>query len=125
MQARSFSLIIDEPTELGGTDEGANPVEYLLAALCGCLNVVAHVVAKEMDFQLRGLEIRAEGELNPAKFLGQSDAERAGYQEVKVKLIPDADAEKKTLEKWLQVVEERCPVSDNIANATLVSLSLA
>jgi uncharacterized OsmC-like protein len=37
-----FQLIIDEPEALGGTDEGPSPVEYILAGLAGCLNVVGH-----------------------------------------------------------------------------------
>jgi len=45
VEARGFKIIIDEPESLGGTNDGANPVEYVLGALAGCLNVVGHVVA--------------------------------------------------------------------------------
>jgi len=38
VKARSFNMIVDEPPNLGGEDRGANPVEYVLAALAGCLN---------------------------------------------------------------------------------------
>lgn len=51
VKARNFSIVIDEPPILGGKDEGANPVEYVLAALAGCLNVVGHVVAKKWTFR--------------------------------------------------------------------------
>ncbi|WP_370696129.1 OsmC family protein [Brachybacterium muris] len=37
---------------MGGDDAGANPVEFVLAALVGCLNVVIHTVAKE-----KGVEV--------------------------------------------------------------------
>ncbi len=124
VQAKAFSMIIDEPLALGGTNEGANPIEYMLAALSGCLNVVSHMIAKEMEFELRGLEIEIEGNLNPAKYMGMSDAERTGLKEVNVKLKPDTDADEITLKKWVQAVEGRCPVSDNIANATPVRISL-
>jgi putative redox protein len=33
---RQFSLTIDEPANLGGTDTGPNPVELVLAALATC-----------------------------------------------------------------------------------------
>ncbi|NLW11965.1 MAG: OsmC family protein [Clostridiaceae bacterium] len=124
VQARNFKMIVDEPANLGGTDDGANPVEYLLAALAGCLNVVGHVVAKELGMELKGIEISLEGDLNPAKFMGQSDAERAGYQELRVAIKPDTNADQATLEKWLTAVETRCPVSDNIGNATPVKIEL-
>lgn len=124
VQTKAFTMIIDEPASLGGTNDGANPLEYLLAALSGCLNVVSHMVAKEMGFTLRGLEIEIEGNLNPAKYMGLSDAERAGLKEVRVKIKPDTDADEAILKTWIRTVETRCPVSDNIANATSVQIAL-
>ena len=67
VQARNFSMYVDEPANLGGSDKGANPVEYLLGALAGCLNVVANLVANEMNIELRGMTIEAEGDLNPGR----------------------------------------------------------
>ena len=124
VETRGFKMTIDEPQNLGGTNGGANPVEYLLAALSGCLNVVGHLVAKEMGIQLNGLEIALEGDLNPARFVGKSMEDRAGYKQVRVTMKPDTDADKETLEKWLKTVENRCPVSDNISNPTPLSIVL-
>jgi len=124
VKARNFEMIIDEPANLGGTDHGANPVEYVLAALSGCLNVVGHVVAKEMGFEIKSLEIELDGELNPARFMGKSDEERAGYQAINVKMKPETDADEATLKTWIEKVENRCPVSDNLANATPVNITL-
>ncbi|MFA8450103.1 MAG: OsmC family protein [Bacteroidales bacterium] len=124
VKARNFEIIVDEPAELGGKDEGANPVEYLLAAFAGCLNVMAHVVAKEMDFELRGVKINLAGELNPARLFGQSNEDRAGYKGIEVKIVADCDADDETLNKWLEAIEDRCPVSDNIKNITPVEISV-
>ncbi len=124
VETRGFKMIVDEPENLGGTNDGANPVEYLLAALAGCLNVVGHIVAKEMGFNLRGIELELEGDLDPAKFLGKETNERAGYKEIRIKIKPDTDADGETLKKWLETVKSRCPVSDNIANPTSVKIAL-
>jgi putative redox protein len=43
-------FVIDEPPDLGVTDEGVNPLETLLGALVGCENVIASFVAKELGF---------------------------------------------------------------------------
>ena len=80
VETRGFEFVIDEPEELGGSDEAPNPVEYLIGSWAGCLNVVCHVVADEMDLELGRLTIDIEGELDPAKFLGVADDVRAGYQ---------------------------------------------
>lgn len=123
VKARSFTMYVDEPPQLGGQDKGANPVEYVLAALAGCLNVVAHLVAKEMGITLHELSIEIQGILNPARFQGKSYQERAGYKQIEVLINVKADADEKTLAKWLKVVEERCPVSDNLANPTPLKIT--
>lgn len=125
VKARNFEIIIDEPKNLQGTDHGPNPVEYVLAALAGCLNVVGHVVAQEMGFTLRGIKFELKGGLDPAKFMGQDIVSRAGYQSIEVKIKPDCDASAEQLAAWLEAIEERCPVSDNISNTTPVTIKLA
>lgn len=122
VKARHFYMIVDEPQNLGGDDRGPNPVEYVLAALAGCLNVVGFLVAKEMGFEIRSFEVDIGGELNPAKFMGKSDESRAGYESIKATMKVDTDADEETLKEWVRVVEERCPVSDNLANATPLSI---
>ncbi len=124
VRTRTFEMIIDEPTDLGGTNEGASPVEYVLAALAGCLNVMCHMVAREMNINLRGVEIQLAGKLNPDKLFGKETSDRAGYKEITVEISPDTDADRATLEKWLKVVESRCPVSDNLNNPTPVLIKL-
>jgi uncharacterized OsmC-like protein len=34
IETRGFKLIVDEPAELGGTNQAPNPVEYILGRLC-------------------------------------------------------------------------------------------
>lgn len=122
--ARQFRLVVDEPAELGGSDAGANPVEHVLAGLAGCLNVVAHVVAREMGFAIRSLEIAVSGVLDPARFLGEPTTARAGFREIRAVLRVAADADSTTLSRWLETVRRRCPVSDNLANSTPVRVEV-
>ena len=122
--SRTFSFIVDEPPALGGTDHGANPVEYILAGLAGCLNVVAHMVAKEQSINLKSLKISVEGDIDPARLLGLSNDERAGFQSLRINLIPETDATPEALSKWLETVEGRCPVRDNLANITPMEIGI-
>lgn len=119
---RQFKLVVDEPEDLGGTDENANPVEYLLAGLAGCINVVGHLVAKELGFSIRKLKIEITGNINPNKLFGSSSDERAGFKKIDLKLLPETDASIETLVEWLRIVEERCPVKDNLTNVTPVNV---
>ena len=123
-KARHFKLVVDEPEELGGTDEAANPVEYILAGLAGCINVVGHLVAKELGFVISKLNIDISGEIKPDKLLGISTHERAGFQSIQINLNPETEADIVTLSQWLKIVEDRCPVKDNLRNETPVRLSV-
>ena len=123
--ARQFTITVDEPPELGGTDAGPNPVEYVLAALAGCINVTAHLVAKEMNISLEGLTVNIEGNLNPAKLMNKPTEDRAGYKSVRAHIQAKTDADQQTLEKWRDAIEQRCPVSDNLGNSTPLQVELS
>ncbi|AEH51161.1 OsmC family protein [Pseudothermotoga thermarum] len=124
VKARNFTIYIDEPPNLGGQDKGATPVEYLLATLAGCINVVGSLVAKEMGINFENFEIEIKGVLDPSKFQGKQTNERAGFKKIDVNIKVKTNAEKQLVEKWLETVKNRCPVSDNLVNPTPVSFNL-
>lgn len=125
VKARNFKLIVDEPAGLGGTDHGPNPVEYLLAGYAGCLNVVAHLVAKEQGLDIKKLTIEVDGDINPARLFGQSNDDRAGFKIIRVKIVVDADADQPAIDTWLKEVENRCPINDNLTNPTPVEINVS
>lgn len=124
VQARDFELVVDEPEDMGGEDEGPTPLEYLLAGQAGCLNVTASQVARDMGIRLETLEIAIEGDFDVAAFQTEQPDERTGVRNIEVTMRAEADADDETLREWGERVEERCPVSDNIKNETGISLSV-
>lgn len=124
VEARDFEFIIDEPASLGGSNSGPNPVEYLIGAWAGCLNVVVHTVAEERQIDLDGVEIEIHGDLDPRKFLGAVEDVRAGYQELTVQIEVESDADEERLDVLRAEVEERCPVGDNIGNPTPTNVTI-
>jgi uncharacterized OsmC-like protein len=124
VKVRNFDLVVDEPPSAGGQNTGPNPLEYLLVAEIGCLNVIGQGVAKQMGITLTSFEIEASGDLNPARLMGQPSDERAGFTGIDVKIKVEADADEETLQKWLETVESRCPVTDNVAKVTPLTISV-
>ena len=123
LKAGKFSLVIDEPKGMGGTDEGPSPIQVLLMSLAGCLNVTGHEVAKQKGLKLNGINVKIEGVMNPCTFIGCSFEERAGFQNIKVTVhanMPGATEEEK--EAWLKETESRCPVTDNIRADTTITV---
>ncbi|TKG87048.1 OsmC family peroxiredoxin [Puteibacter caeruleilacunae] len=123
-KARQFSIVVDEPPALGGDDQGANPVEYLLASYAGCINVVAHLTAKEFGINLSGLKIQIDGNINPARLFGQSNDERAGFKQINVSFSPETDANPEKISQWIEAIKNRCPINDNLANPTPMNFNL-
>ncbi|NDP21336.1 MAG: OsmC family protein [Paludibacter sp.] len=119
--SRGFELVVDEPEVLGGENSAANPVEYLLAGYAGCLNVVFNLVAKQLNIEIKKLEINIDGDINPEKFLGISDNERAGFKSLNVNIGLQTNANEKNEQLLIQKVKERCPVNDNLSNPTPIS----
>ncbi len=121
-KVRNFSVDVDEPEGLGGKDEAPNPVEYVLIGLAGCINVVAHTIANEIGIVIEELKITTSGEININKFLGISDKERAGYKSIDIQLSFKSQASKSDLDRWLEAINKRCPVKDNLFTKTPVTI---
>lgn len=95
-------------------------------ALLGCLNVVVHLLAKEQGVTLTSFTATARGDLDPPpKFLGKNLDGCAGYTGIEVDIEVEGDADTAKLEEIVRIYETRCPVSDNIANVTPVSIKIA
>lgn len=117
---RDFTIRMDEPKELGGTDTGMNPVEALLSALGSCLTIVAAAFAKAHNIDLQDFWVELEGDLDPDGFLKGKPGVRNGFQEVR--LIPHIKSSSSPAEiaKFMEFVKSRCPVSDVMVNGTVV-----
>ena len=125
VSVRDFDFVIDEPAALGGTDAGPNPVEFVLASFAGCINVVIHMVAKERGVEIRGLRVNVQGELDPSRLMNILTDHRAGFQSIEMVAEIDSDATDEEIDELLRIAETRCPVADNLGNATPISLRRA
>ncbi len=80
---RDFSIRMDEPANLGGTDTGMNPVEAMLIALGSCQVIVAGAFAKSQGIDLQDFWVDLEGDLDPDGFLKGKEGVRMGFSEVR------------------------------------------
>lgn len=56
-RSRDVDMIIDEPIERGGTNEGPMPVEMVFAGLAGCTHVISNKLAKANDVVIEEMDI--------------------------------------------------------------------
>ena len=104
--------------------EGPSPLEYVLAGYAGCINAVGKLVAKELNLDLKSLQVEIEATLSLDKFQGKESNNRAGFQVVDVVVKPTSDASHEDLQKWISIVKNRCPIHDNLVNPTPIHLNL-
>ena len=115
---------IDEPPVLCGSNLGANPVEYLLVALSGCLttSLIAHSAAKGIE--INGVESRYEGDLDLRGFLGISEDVPVEYQVIRVYFKIDADVSEDKKEELIDMAQKYSPVFNSITKPISVSVEL-
>ena len=80
---RRFTVDIDEPFELGGSNRFANPQEHLLAALNACMTVGYVAQCAVRGITLESLAIETEGEIDLRGFLGIDPKVANGYESLR------------------------------------------
>jgi uncharacterized OsmC-like protein len=115
---------LDEPPVLLGNNLGTNPVEYLLAALSGCLttSLVAHASAK--GIKIKGVQSRYEGDIDLRGFLGLSEDVPVGYKNIRVYFKVDADVSDQQKEEMVRMAQKYSPVFNTITKSAPVSVQL-
>ena len=121
---RDFGPIVsDEPPGLGGTNEGPNPVEQVLAALGNCLAVGYAANATAAGIEIKDLSIDLEGDIDLHTFLGLKEG-NAGYSGISVKVNIDSDASAKDLQAIHDKVINTSPVGHTLSRAVPVEINL-
>lgn len=121
-RSKPYVLDNDEPPQLLGEDKGANPVEFLLHALAGCVSTTLVYHAAARGIEIESLETSIEGDIDVRGFTGISNEVPRGYQKIRVKMRvksdTDVDAEK------LAELAKYSPVYNTIINPTPVELTV-
>jgi uncharacterized OsmC-like protein len=123
--AQDFVFDADEPPVLLGADGNANPVEYLLTALAGCVTTAMVVHAAARGITIRKLSSHLEGDINLLGFLGLDDSVRNGYEAIRMVFDIDADAPEEELEEIVQLGPTYSPVYDVVSRSVPVEVRMA
>ena len=115
--ARDHKILLDEPTGLGGTDTGMNPVEAVLCALGACKCIVARCFAKAHKIDLQDFRIELEGDLDPDGFMGKNKDAKIGFSAIRSKIYIKSNSSKEDIEKFVEFIDRTCPVADTLTNS--------
>jgi uncharacterized OsmC-like protein len=110
---RRFSIDIDEPHELGGSNRFANPQEHLIAALNACMMVGYVAQCAVRGITLESLAIETDGEIDLRGFLGIDPAVAQGYENLNYTVRIKGDG---TKQQFAEVHEAVMATSPNFYN---------
>ncbi len=110
---RDFTVVIDEPEEIGGTNLGPNPQEMLLSALNSCILATFAEFCTVEGIRLEKLTIESSGHLDLRGFFGLDTSISPGYQSLNWTLIVKGDG---TPEQFQKIYGETITSSPNVWN---------
>ena len=119
-----FTFDADHPEVFASEDNGATPVELVLAGLGSCLTAGIASVAQLRDIQLRSVTATLEGGMDIQGILGADLDVRNGFDEIKVTYEIDADATPEEIRAVVAQSQKRSAVYDIITNPTNVSVEV-
>jgi uncharacterized OsmC-like protein len=110
----SFEFTNGEPPVLLGNNEGANPVEFLLHALAGCVTTTFILHAMARGIAIKKLSTELSGDLDLQGLLGLDDNVPAGYEQIRIKMHVVADCSDQALDNLLAYAQQHSPVCNTV-----------
>lgn len=114
-----------EPPVLLGRNEGANPVEFLLHALAGCVATTFVLHAMARGVRINDMSMELEGDIDLRGLLGLNGEVPAGYREIRVRMHVDADCSDEALADLMAYAQARSPVCNTICRPVPVRIERA
>lgn len=108
----------DEPPVLFGTDKSANPAEFLLHALVGCITTSLVWHASARGIKIEKIETRANGGMDARPILDLPSDVAPGFKSIEVSLRVKSKADSKTLKE----LAEFSPIYHTINGKTPVEI---
>jgi uncharacterized OsmC-like protein len=120
-----FTFTNGEPPVLLGNNEGANPVEFLLHALAGCVTTTTVLHAAARGITVFELSTELEGEIDVQGLLGLDEGISPGYQQIRIRMHIAADCSDEELDDLLGFAQAHSPVCTTICRPVAVMIERA
>ncbi|MBI1386782.1 MAG: OsmC family peroxiredoxin [Rhizobiales bacterium] len=114
-----------EPPVLLGNNEGANPVEFLLHALAGCVTTTFVLHAMARGITIKELSTELKGNIDLQGLLGLDDSVPAGYEQIDIKMKVKADCSDEELDALLAYAQQHSPVCNTVCRPVPVVIQRA
>lgn len=121
-RSRPFLFTNGEPPVLLGNNEGANPVEYLLHALAGCLTTTTVLHATARGITIHSMSTELSGDIDVQGLLDLDARAPVGYQGITVNVRIEADCNDDELDALLAFSKDHSPVCSTVCRPVPITL---
>ena len=118
----SFEFTNGEPPVLLGNNEGANPVEFLLHALAGCVTTTFVLHATARGITIDELSTELEGDMDLRGLLGLDEFVSPGYEQIRIRMNVKADCSDQQLDELLDYTQQHSPVCNTVCRPVPVKV---
>jgi uncharacterized OsmC-like protein len=122
-RATPFEFTNGEPPVLLGNNEGANPVEFLLHALAGCVTTTFVLHAMARGITIREMSTELKGDIDVQGLLGLDDGVPAGYEQISIQMDVKADCSDEELDDLLHYTQQHSPVCNTVCRPVPVVIA--
>jgi uncharacterized OsmC-like protein len=109
-----FVFTNGEPPVLLGHNEGANPVEFLLHALAGCVTTTLVLHAMARGIEITSLSTELKGQLDVRGLLGLDESVSAGYESIRIAMHVEANCTDRELDDLIAFAQAHSPVCNTV-----------
>jgi uncharacterized OsmC-like protein len=113
-RSKPFVFTNGEPPVLLGNNEGANPVEFLLHALAGCVTTTTVLHAAARGIRIEALSTELEGDIDLQGLLGLDESVNPGYRQIRIRMDIKADCSDEELDDLLSFSQAHSPVCNTV-----------
>ena len=118
----AWEFVNGEPPVLLGNNEGANPVEFLLHALAGCVTTTTVLHAAARGIRIERLSTELVGQIDLQGLLGLDDSVPASYESITIRMDIDADCSDEALDDLLGFARQHSPVCNTVCRPVPVTI---
>lgn len=113
-QVRSFNLAMDEPPSIAGDNTAPNPVEFLIMAYAGCLEMNWIMYSSLYNLNVSKVEVEIQATIDRRYALGNVEQFPARLQSLKIISHLETTESQQKVERVFRKVKEICPVGGSL-----------
>lgn len=108
-KTRNFEIVIDEPVNNFGENLAPQPLEYLLASLAGCTNVILNKICRDRGYAFEDLAVDVTGVLDTRGIFGHENI-AVPFPEVRLTIKARTGCSPEQVAAAREELDWRCPV---------------